>query len=262
MPFAENVDRIVELGRLDRRQEARLQEVVNQPFARGGAVFEAASRKPHVARLAHRGLYQGTNRPKWPDRIAKQIVVATTIPISVVAHIERTNPRTAPAAAHMITLGLRSNSGMATPVYFSRSFPAAPGSLFFDGSVRHVELLELSLRRAKLSRAADPRVQRVALAAGARLSAAKALHRLNYRRERKWRGKARRPPGRAFNDAASAAEIMPDVSKPLAKKRGAQARIRRRGEETFARRGRAGIDNCCLSASSVRAPWREVGRSR
>ena len=36
MPFAENVDRIVELGRLDRRQEARLQEVIDQPFARGG----------------------------------------------------------------------------------------------------------------------------------------------------------------------------------------------------------------------------------
>src|SRR3974390_1822292 len=38
MPFAENVDRIIELGRPDRRQEARLQKVVYQPLAcRGNA---------------------------------------------------------------------------------------------------------------------------------------------------------------------------------------------------------------------------------
>jgi hypothetical protein len=55
VPFAENVDGIVELRRLDRRQEARFEEVVDQVLAGGGDArfLGFGERGVRIGRLAH-----------------------------------------------------------------------------------------------------------------------------------------------------------------------------------------------------------------
>jgi hypothetical protein len=80
----------------------------------------------------HRGLYHGTNMPKIPDSTAKTITVAAMIGISGVTHIERINPRTAPAAAHMITLGVKVRSKSTIPPYLSGSCSDVLGSRLFE----------------------------------------------------------------------------------------------------------------------------------
>ena len=75
------------------------------------------------------GLYQGTKKPKMPDRTPNVMAEAMTIAVSDVPHHASIAPKTAPAAPQIYTLGVRSISKPTMPSYLSFGFEVLLSSM-------------------------------------------------------------------------------------------------------------------------------------
>jgi hypothetical protein len=85
-------------------------------------------------------LYQGTKKPKIPESTAKTTTVDTMMGISDVPHHARISPNSAPAAPHMMTLGVSDVEINYAAVFISLAFLV--GEVFLAGiSMRHVTAL-------------------------------------------------------------------------------------------------------------------------